>query len=245
MTTAIRKLLLTILFFTALSCTDLGDAVNYLKVVELQPTPNSTSVDKTATIHIRLNRGISVEQGNMIQLRYVDDSEPVNGYAGCGLTLPVEDQLCHGPYIWKPGRTVEVNIQKGLSDPEGNTLKDEMVYRFTIAQDTVPFDLIDAQPTNNDTVSIGQSATAFGFLRFSDYLLVRDFVLTITPPASLRILRVVVQEDGRLGPSRYVGFVISELHPFTTYTITIPHTIKDFEGETLPHDYHLAFHTKP
>ncbi|MBM2840818.1 MAG: hypothetical protein HW412_1346, partial [Bacteroidetes bacterium] len=46
-----------------------------------------------------------------------------------------------------------MNVQKGLSDPEGNTLKDEMVYRFTIAQDTVPFDLVETRPAQNDTVS--------------------------------------------------------------------------------------------
>ncbi|MBM2840817.1 MAG: hypothetical protein HW412_1345 [Bacteroidetes bacterium] len=103
MTATIQKLLPTILFTTALSCTDLGDAINYLEVVELQPVPNSTHIDKAATVYVRLNRAVIVDQGDMIRLRYVDDSSPVNSYAGCGLTPPIDDRLCLGPYVWKPG----------------------------------------------------------------------------------------------------------------------------------------------
>lgn len=245
MTATIQKLLPTILFATALSCTDLGDAVNYLEVVELQPAPNSAHVDKATTVYLRLNRGISFDQASRIQLRYVDDSSPVNSYAGCGLAPPIDDRLCLGPYVWKPGKMVEVMISKTLSDPDGNTLKEAMVYRFTIARDTVPFDLVEARPTNNDTVSIGQHGTTFGFLRFNDYVFVPDSVLTITPPAVLHILRVVVEDGGRLGPSQYASFFVGELHANSTYTITIPHTLSDYEDETLPHDYHLVFHTKP
>jgi hypothetical protein len=236
-------LLLTMI--VGLSCNDQGDVVNYLEIIDVQPAPNSTQVDKAATVIVRLNRGVALDQGEKIQLRYIDDTASVRSYSWCGMTPPINEWMCTGPFIWKPGKTVEVTIPKEISDPEGNLLKQSLIYRFTIAQDTVPFDLVSTQPAQGDTFSIGVSPRIlFGSLTFNDYTVVRESTLTINPQATLWMSgRIIV--DGRDGPTRLAWFTVRDMQPFTTYTITVPRTINDFEGETLSHDYHLVFHTKP
>lgn len=105
------------------SCKDAGELVEYLEVTSLHPARDSVDVDKAAVIGIGLNRAVRVSEASKIQLRYVNDTSSINYYAGCGLTPPEVYYLCVGPFIWKPGRTVEVIIPQDLSDPEGRTLK--------------------------------------------------------------------------------------------------------------------------
>lgn len=232
------------LTLAALSCTDQGNVVNYLEVLEVNPAPNSSGVDKAALVSVHFDRNVSVNEAAKILLRYVDGTDPVNSYVGFGLTPPLVTWLAVGPFIWKPGRTVEVTIPKEIADPNGNALKQSIVYRFTIAQDTVPFDLVDTQPAQNGTLSLGSFPHVLGSLTFSDYVYIRDSTLTIDPPATL-FMNPFVIVDGRNSPSRQAFFDMSGLLPNSTYTITIPARIADYEGQTLPHDYHLVFHTVP
>lgn len=123
-------------------------------------------------------------------------------------------------------------------------MKDSLVYRFTTARDTVPFDLIDTQPAQNGIVSLGQSPSLQGTLTFNDYVYVRDSILTIDPPATIFLVRVV-SVDGGDQPFRRARFAVLGLQPDMTYTMTIPRGIADYEGETLPRDHQLVFHTQP
>jgi hypothetical protein len=239
---------LSILLFAitvGLSCNDQGDVVNYLEVIEVQPAPNSVGIDKATTVIVHLNRGVALDQGEKIRLRYVDDTASVRSYSWCGMTPPINEWMCTGPFIWKPGRTVEVTIPKEISDPEGNSLRQSLKYRFTIARDTIPFDLLSTQPAQGDTFSLGVSPHILsGSLTFNDYTVVRESTLTINPQATLWMSGLIIV-DGRNGPMRRAWFTVRNMQPFATYTITVPQIINDFEGETLPHDYHLVFHTKP
>jgi len=147
--------------------------------------------------------------------------------------------------MWKPGRIVEMTIPKEISDPEGNSLRQALTYRFTIARDTVPFDVISSLPVQNDTISLSAHPSyVSGSLTFNDYVYVRDSVLTINPPATLSMTRFVVCE-GRDSPVRSAWFSVRNLQPYTTYTITVPRTIRDYEGEMLACEHHIVFHTKP
>ena len=115
------------LTLAALSCTDQGNVVNYLEVLEVNPAPNSSGVDKAALVSVHFDRNVSVNEAAKILLRYVDGTDPVNSYAGFGLTPPLVTWLAVGPFIWKPGRTVEVTIPKEIADPNGNALKQSIV----------------------------------------------------------------------------------------------------------------------
>ncbi len=230
-----------ILALSVFSCKDQGEIPEYVEVTSLRPAPNEVNVDKGTYIRIGLNRAVHVSQAGKIQLRYVNDTSAINNFTYCGYTPPEVNLLCAGPFIWKPGRIVEVTIPKDISDPEGRMMKEDFVYLFSIARDTIAFRLVSSLPLQNDSVT---APIIFGILTFSDYLYMPDSVLTINPPAQLRILRVIV-EDGRNGPSSVVGFSASNLEPRRTYEITVPRQIKDYEGETLPQDYWLVFHTRP
>lgn len=244
-----RSYLLWIACLTAaaFSCTDQGNIPNYLEVTEVYPAPNSTGVDKAALVSVFFDRDLSVHEAGKIQLRYVDDTNPITSSTGCSYEVvpPVDQRLCVGPYIWKPGKTVEVTIPKEIADPEGNTLRQSIVYRFTTAQDTAPFDLIGTLPVQNDTISLSEHFySVYGLLTFNDYVSFRDSGLTIEPRATLR-MGPFMSVGGRVGPFRQAQFEVTDLQANTTYTITIPRTIKDYEGQALPRDYHIVFHTKP
>lgn len=228
-----------------LSCTDQGDIVNNLQVVEVSPAPNSARVDKAAVVSIQFDREVSVNEAGKILLRYVDGTDAVNTLWRGGLIFPVSRGLSVGPFIWKPGRTVEVTIPKEITDPDGNTLKQSIVYRFTLARDSVPFDLVETLPAQNDTVLLGgPSSFVTGNLVFNDYAFVRDSTLTIDPPADIQMITIAIS-DGHLGPQRWAPFAIRDLQPNTSYTITVPRSITDYEGEALPRDYRVVFHTRP
>ena len=230
---------------SALSCTDQGDVVNHLAVVAVSPAPNSTGVDKATIVSIQFDRGVSVNEGAKIRMRYVDGTDPVNSFAGGGHMAPVGRWLSAGPFIWKPGRTVEVTIPKEIADPDGNTLSQSIVYQFATARDTVPFDLVQTVPAQDDTVALsGPYHYIYGTLTFNDYVSVRDSTLTISPPADLHVEGMAIA-DGRPGPVRRAWFSIRDVQPNTNYTITIPQNINDYEGETLPREYHIVFHTRP
>ncbi len=239
-----NRLWIACLVVVVLSCTDQGDVPNYLEVLDLQPAPNSTGVDKAAIVSIHFDRGINESEAGKVRIRYVDGTDPVNSYPGCGLTPPIVSHFCVGPFIWKPGRTVEVTIPKEIADPDGHTLRESLVYRFTTAQDTVPFDLVQTQPAQNETISLGSFPIAIGFLLFNDYVSVRESTLAINPPATIRMGPIVISV-GRNSPQKLTRFIIANLDTNATYTITIPRTIADYEGQALPRDYHIVFHTRP
>jgi len=230
-----------LLFF---SCTDRGELVEYLHVVSLDPAPNSTDVDKGKFIVVRLDRPVHISQAGKIQVRYISDTTSLNIFTGGGFTPSEIEFLYTGPFIWLPGKTVEVVIPQELSDPEGRTLPAALSYMFTIAADEGPFQLIDSEPRTGDTVSIGLNSSLFGNLTFSDYLPFPDTALTITAPAKIYV-DVVVVVDGRDIPTKMLGLYILNLQPDSTYTITIPGSIEDFEGEVLPQEYEVVFHTRP
>ncbi len=230
--------------FCFLSCQDQGDVPGYVEIISLEPAPNQVNVDKAKIVSIRLSRNVGVNESAKIRMGYVNDTSAVGNYPSYGLTSPLVEWLYNGPFIWKPGRTIEVTIPKDISDPEGRTMKEDFVYRFSIARDTVPFQLVASSPRPGDTISIPAYPFVGGSLTFSDYLFLRDSILTITRPAKIHVaVRVIV--DGRDTPEKTVHFVMENLSAASTYEITIPRQIKDYEGETLPQDYRIVFHTKP
>lgn len=226
-----------------LSCTDRGEDPQYLEIASLQPSPNAAAINKAKLVSVELNREVDLHQSEKITMRYVDDTAAVGNYPGYGLAPPLVKFLESGPFIWKPGRTVEVIIPKTIIDPEGRSMRSDIVFRFTIANDSV-FQLSSSNPSSGDTISLGRFQRWSGYLRFTDYLYLRDSVLSITPPARISISRVMIA-DGRMGPSPFVGFVIEGMVSNSTYEITVPRRIKDYEGETLPQDYRIVLYTKP
>lgn len=227
----------------SLSCTDQGEDPQYIEIVSLQPSPHSRAINKAALVSMELNREVDLHQAEKITMRYVDDTAAVGNYPGWGLMPPLVKHLSSGPFIWKPGRTVEVIIPKTISDPEGHSMRSDIVFRFTIADDSL-FQLASSIPTSGDTISLGSFQRWVGQLSFTDYLYLRDSVLTITPPARIYVGRVIAT-DGRSGPLSFAHFVIEGMVSNSRYEITVPREIRDHEGETLPQDYRIAFHTKP
>ena len=239
-----RQHIFIISLLAGLSCNDQGDVVNYVQLLEVTPPPNATDVDKGTVIQVRFDRAINWNESGKMRIRYVDDTSQVDSYAGCGLTPPNTEVFCIGPFIWKPGRLVEVTIPKEIADLEGNTLQQSFTYRFTTAMDTIPFDVVETQPSQNDSVSIGTFHHVSGMLRFSDYVYIGDSVLAIDPPARV-VVSIPIVVDGRNGPLRVVHFFVEDLQPLLTYTLTIPQRVADYEGQTLPAERHLVFHTMP
>jgi len=235
---------LTLVCSLLFSCKDTGKVLEYLEVTSLTPSPNSVNVDKGTVIGIDLNRRVNVFEGRKIHMRYVNDTSTINYFSGCGLTPLEAEHFCTGPFIWKPGRIVEVTIPQDLSDSEGRRLREPLVYRFSIAADTIPFQLINSLPQTGDTISLGTSAWWYGSLTFSDYLFLRDSVLTIGPSAEIHNAPVAII-DSREIPFKIARFALRNLQPGVTYTLTVPNQITDCEGEALPQDYILVFHTKP
>ncbi len=245
MTTLKTPVLIIILALSFFSCKDQGEVPEYVEIISLRPAPNEVNVDKGATIGIGLNRLVNHSESEKVQLRYVGDTATIQSYTGCGHAPPQVNAFCAGPLIWKPGKTVEVVVPKTLTDLEGHSMKEDFVYRFSIASDTIPFQLTTTQPQQNDTISLRSQTRISGSLTFSDYTpMLRDSVLTITPPARIYAC-AIVSTGARSTPSNFFCFSVENIQPNATYEITIPRRIKDYEGETLPQDYRLVFHTKP
>lgn len=226
-----------------MSCSDRGVVPEYIEVLSTQPAPNETQVDKGRFIQIALSRPVHVSEAGKIQLRYVDDTSSINNITYCGFTPEEVEHLCAGPFIWKPGRTVEVTLPRTIADPEGRTLRRDFVYRFTIARDTIPFRLVSSVPADGDTISLGTSSYVGGMLTFTDYTFIDQGVLSITSPARICTSAFIVV-DGRETPRSDVHFSMTDLSPGGTYEILIPTRISDYEGETLPHEYRIVFHTR-
>jgi len=230
---------------SSFSCNDQGEIPEYVEITSLQPAPNEENVDKARYIIVRLNRVVHVSQAGKIRLRYVNDTTTINGPTYCGLTPEEVDELCAGPFIWKPGRTVEVTIPKRITDPKGRTMERDVVYRFSIARDTVPFQLVTSVPRQGDTISLsGFPYGVQGTFTFNDYMRLRDSVLTITSPARIHSAIEVIIE-GRMTPRRTARFLMENLSPGSTYEIVVPRQIQDYEGEMLLQEYRIVFHTRP
>ena len=236
---------LLLLLIPSLSCVDQGSIVEYLEITELQPAPNETNVDKATLVSVHLNREVNMSEAGKMRMRYIDDTSAVRNYPGFGLTPPLVPYLLNGPFIWLPGRTVEVTIPKTISDSEGRTLREDFVYRFSIAPDST-FRLAGSMPQQGDTITLSANPYVYGMLTFSDYMILSDSVLSITPapPATIHA-SLYLLVDGRDTPQRTAPFSMKNLSPGSTYEITIPAYIKDYEGETLPQDYRIVFHTRP
>lgn len=237
--------LLLVLSLCFVSCKDQSEIPEYVEIVSVSPAPNEHNVDKARLVSVRLNLQVEPGQSEKISMRYVDDTSAVRNYPGGGFTPPLIELLTNGPFIWKPGRTVEATIPKTIGDPEGRMIKEDFTFRFMIARDTIPFLLAGSQPRNSDTVSLSASPYGYvwGTLTFNDYLTIRDSILTITPPAKIRV--AVRTLEGRNSPEKIIGFVMENLSANSRYEITVPQQIKDYEGETLPQDYRIVFYTKP
>ena len=237
--------LLFVLVLWFVSCKDQGENPQYIGVVGMNPAQNELNVDKGRFITIEFDRDLHRIEFERIRLRYVDDTTTILNYVGCGLTPSEVRTTCLGPFIWKPGKTVEVFIPRTLSDPAGHGMKEDLTYRFSIAHDSVPFQLIGSRPRHGDTISV--SAFPYGYhgqLTFDDYLPPHDSILTITPPARIHSsIRIIV--DGRNTPERALYFVLENLSANARYEIVIPQHIRDYEGETLPQAYRVVFYTKP
>ena len=240
--------LLLILSLCLLSCKDQGEIPEYVQIVSVSPAPNERNVDKTRFVSVRLNRPVEPGTSGKISMRYVDDTSAVRNYPREGLTPPLIEFLTNGPFIWKPGRTVEVTIPKTIGDPEGRMMKEDFTFRFMIARDTIPFQLTVSQPHTGDTVSLAAFPYGYvsGTLTFNDYLTIRDSILTITPPAKIRfVVRTYIQVEERNSLEKIIRFVMENLSANSRYEITVPQQIKDYEGETLSQDYRIVFYTKP
>jgi hypothetical protein len=231
-----------VMLFILSSCHDGGESIEYLEVLSIDPPPNSVNVEKSRPIEIELNRPVHVSEVSKIQVRYLDDTDSLTVIPGGGLTPPEIRFITTGPLIWKPSATVAVVIPDDLGDPEGRTFRESIRYEFTIAGDIIPFDLIESEPGNGDTVSVGMGSV-FGSLTFSDYLPFCDSLVTITAPAEIAI--TVAIHEGRNTPNRTVWFVVYNIAAGSSYTICISDQVRDFERDSLPKAYEILFHTKP
>jgi hypothetical protein len=98
-------------------------------------------------------------------------------------------------------------------------------------------------------LSVGRY-NGFGLsLLFTDYV-AAPFLPLVSPPATIRQIFIVPGAAGDNGegialPTYAPSYSITDVQVGITYTVTIPRQTKDYEGETLPQDYHLVFHTKP
>jgi hypothetical protein len=240
-----RLLWTLILTFCALSCSDQGQHPVYLEITSLSPAPNASRVDKGTYIVIEFNSPVHHAEFDKIRLRYVDDTASIPNYVGCGLTPPETPTACVGPFIWKPGRTVEVTIPKTITDILGRRLKSDYVYRFTIARDTVPFRVVDSFPRQGDTLSLSSRSFWDGFVVFSDYYaLPQGLPVTITPPAEVYPLYLAIC-DTRGVPTRTMLFGIRNMQPHAYYELRVAREVRDYEGEILEQDYRIGFYTKP
>lgn len=232
-----------IILCALIGCNDQGEIPEYIEILSLRPGPNETNVDKGRFVQIELSRPVPVSQAPKIRFRYIGDTSTIINNTYCGLTPPEVRHLCAGPFIWKPGRTVETIIPKEIADSEGRTMEQAFTYRFTIAQDTEPFQLVSSVPAHGDTITLPASPYASGKLTFNDYAFVEQGVLTITPPARIHT-GVLVIVDGRQTPDRDVHFSLENLSPGAMYEILVPAYITDYEGETLQQEYRILFHTR-
>lgn len=223
------------------SCRDQGDAISFLEIESIRPAPSSTMVDKAAVLNVTLNREVVFTESSKMKLRYLGDTtrlqigsceEPIYAYssrylsAGCG--------------IWKPGRTVQVSLPKDITDIEGNTLRVDVLFSFTVAPDSVPFELVDTTPRANDTVSIPYGSLSLR-LRFSDYTpLNPNLRVSVVPAAQVSQIASLPSNIGKT-----LHFRLTSLQVNARYEVHIPSSIRDTEGEELPHDYRLVFYTKP
>jgi hypothetical protein len=237
---------LVLLAVSCFSCKDTGSPATYLDIVDISPAPNATGVDKAVPVSIRFSNPIDLAETGKIQIRYVHDTSAVPLQGRYGLIQNPSQWLSAGPFIWKPGRTVEVTIPSAITDAAGNGLRKETRFTFTIAEDTTPFDLVTSVPASGDTIAIHDLPLGIlrGTLHFSDYVYLRDSVLSLDPRLEITIFRLVAV-DGPNGPSRSGLFAISDLQPNTTYTIVVPATITDYEGEHLAGEHQIVFHTIP
>lgn len=226
-----------------IGCNDQGEIPEYVEILSLRPGPNETNVDKGRFVQIELSRPVPVSQAAKIRFRYIGDTSTIVNNTYCGLTPPEVRHLCAGPFIWKPGRTVEVTLPKTITDIEGRTPERDFVYRFTIAQDTAPFRLVSSVPANGDTITLPATPYTSGKLTFNDYVHVPNGVLTITPPARIHP-GVLITVDGRETPQRDVHFALQDLSPASTYEIIVPAQIVDYEGDFLSHEYRIVFYTR-
>jgi len=102
-----------------LSCGDQGQNIPYLEILDVSPAPSAQGVDKAAPVIIHLDRDVEIHQAYRIRFRYLDGNDPVNAQPRCGLTPGSAAYLSSGPFLWKPGRTVEVTVPRDISDPGG------------------------------------------------------------------------------------------------------------------------------
>jgi hypothetical protein len=233
-------LFLLLLSFCFLSCKDQGEVVEYLEVLSIQPTPNTTHHDKIIPLSVRFNGLVNRSETTKINVTYIDEPLPLSIGLDCEECPSESEWLSFRPFVWKAGRTVEVVVSKNLTDTKGRSLKEDLKFKFTVAPDSVPFRLESTRPQQNDTVSIGQfHATSLGF-NFSDYVVQRDSVVSITPAASKYLIATVPG-----GPMKSLYFSLDQLQPNTRYEVLLGRGIRDVEGETLPHDYRMVFHTRP
>lgn len=157
----------------------------------------------------------------LIQVRYVDDTDTVPSYTGCGITPPETPPACVGPFIWKPGKSVEVTIPTTITDVLGRGLKRDFVYRFTIAPDTVPFQILDSRPR---PVTLSLRACNTTCLPLCVSVTTRSCpisLLTITPPAEI-FMSGVIAVDGKGTPTNLAHFAIRNMQSGAYYEITIP-----------------------
>lgn len=236
----------SLLFF---SCKDQGADVEPLQVLSVRPLPNTVAFDKAQPITLLFNHDVDFREGAKLLFRYVGDAAQFQVGFTCEECSPVNKSLNVGPGIWKAGRTVEVSVPSSLADINGGTLRQPLYFRFTIAQDSVPFQFKSSSPRSNDTLSVSRN-NGFGLsLLFTDYV-APSFFPIISPPATITQVFIVhsAPRDNResvIAPAYALSYSITDIQVGVTYTVTIPRETKDYEGETLPQDYRLVFYTKP
>lgn len=124
-----------------------------------------------------------------------------------------------------------------------------MTFQFSIAQDSVAFQLKSSSPRSNDTLSVGRYNGFLLSLLFTDYV-APPFLPLVSPPAAIGQIFVVPctagdNQEGIASPTYALSYSITDLQVGTTYTVIIPRQTKDYEGEALPQEYRLVFYTKP
>ena len=232
-----------LLFACLISCTDRGVDVEYLEVVSIEPQQNATNVDKAQRIRFNFDQHVHRDELRKIEMRYVDDGSPVEGGAR-GCFCPITNSFWEiGPVTWKPGKTVEVTIPDSFSDIAGRRLRNAISFQFTTVPDEGIFELSSTSPQTNDTVSLGG---AYGIARieltFTDYAPFRIDQISLSPEASIIIVEAA---DAQLPPSKILFFGLDDLVSSETYELTISQSWTDYEGQSLPREYRVTFHTAP
>lgn len=235
------------------SCKDRGQTIvngseelqGVFRIVSFNPPNGSTNVDKLRGAQITFSHDLEEGEDEKLRFYYVGDTSTIHLYRHySGVS---EKEIFLRPlYLWKAGATVEIIVQRDLRSKDGRTLQDSAVYRFDVAANPPSFVVIGSSPGQGDTISLNGAYSVSGYIGFNDYLPVvyRPTLFRISPPAIILVGNPFFTSGSPM-PQKYRWFQVFGVYPNVTYTVTVPDTLRDYEGDRLAQEYRLVFHTRP